>query len=49
MSESGQLMFKGTFCLMTYLGESTVVPKVTFVGEAVADETKLALLDILLL
>ena len=32
----------------TYLRESTIVPDVTLVGEAVADETKLALLGILL-
>ena len=30
------------------LGESTVVPEVALVREAVADESKLALLDILL-
>lgn len=30
-----------------YLWESTVVPEVALVWEAVADETKLALLDIL--
>ena len=33
---------------LTYLGEGTVVPEVTLVGEAVADESKLALLDVLL-
>lgn len=33
---------------MTYLGEGTVVPEVTLVGEAVADEPNLALLDVLL-
>jgi hypothetical protein len=32
----------------SYLRECTVVPKVTLVGEAVADETELALLDVLL-
>ena len=32
----------------SYLGEGTVVPEVTLVGEAVADEAKLALLHILL-
>lgn len=32
----------------TYLGEGTVVPEVTLVGEAVTDVTELALLDILL-
>ena len=32
----------------TYLGEGTVVPEVTLVGEAVTDVTQLALLDILL-
>jgi hypothetical protein len=31
-----------------YLWEGTVVPEVALMGEAVADETKLALLDILL-
>jgi hypothetical protein len=31
-----------------YLREGTVVPEVAFVWEAVADESKLALLDILL-
>lgn len=33
---------------LAYLGEGTVVPEVTLVGEAVTDETELALLDILL-
>lgn len=32
----------------TYLGEGTIVPDVTLVGEAVADEAKLALLGVLL-
>lgn len=32
----------------TYAGEGTVVPEVTLVGEAVADETELALLGVLL-
>lgn len=32
----------------TYLGEGTVVPEVTLVGEAVADEAQLALLGVLL-
>lgn len=32
----------------TYLGESTIVPDVTLVGEAVADEAKLTLLGVLL-
>ena len=32
----------------TYAGEGTVVPEVALVGEAVADETELALLDVLL-
>lgn len=32
----------------TYAGEGTVVPEVTLVGEAVADEAELALLGILL-
>jgi hypothetical protein len=32
----------------SYLREGTIVPQVTLVGEAVADESKLALLDILL-
>jgi hypothetical protein len=32
----------------SYLREGTVVPQVTLVGEAVADESKLALLDVLL-
>lgn len=32
----------------SYLGEGTVVPQVTLVGEAVADISKLALLDVLL-
>lgn len=31
-----------------YLGEGTVVPQVTLVGEAVADVAKLALLNVLL-
>lgn len=33
---------------LTYLRESTVVPDVTLVGEAVTNESKLALLGILL-
>jgi hypothetical protein len=33
---------------IAYLGEGTVVPEVTLVGEAVADKAKLALLDVLL-
>jgi hypothetical protein len=33
---------------MTYLGEGTVVPQVTLVGEAVSDVSELALLDVLL-
>ena len=32
----------------TYAGEGTVVPEVTLVGEAVADEAELALLGVLL-
>lgn len=32
----------------TYLGESTIVPDVTLMGEAVADKSKLALLGVLL-
>lgn len=32
----------------SYLGEAAVVPQVALVGEAVADEAKLALLDVLL-
>lgn len=36
-------------CLVcSYLRESTIVPEITLMWEAVADETKLALLDILL-
>jgi hypothetical protein len=31
-----------------YLRESTIVPEVTLVGEAVANKSKLALLDVLL-
>jgi len=31
-----------------YLGESTIVPNVSVVGEAVADKAELALLDVLL-
>lgn len=38
----------GTVFVPAYLGESTVVPEVALVGEAVADEAELALLDILL-
>ena len=33
---------------MSYLREGTVVPEVTLVREAVADESKLALLNVLL-
>lgn len=32
----------------TYAGEGTVVPEVALVGEAVTDETELALLGVLL-
>ena len=35
-------------CGRAYLGEGTVVPEVTLVGEAVADEPELALLGVLL-
>ena len=35
-------------CGPPYLRESSVVPEVTLVGEAIADEAKLALLDVLL-
>lgn len=31
----------------TYLGEGTVVPEIALVGEAIADISKLALLDVL--
>ena len=34
--------------VFTYAREGTVVPEVALVGEAVADETELALLDVLL-
>ena len=34
--------------MRSYLREGTIVPEITLVREAVADETKLALLDILL-
>jgi len=34
--------------ILPCLRESTVVPEITLVGEAIADESKLALLDILL-
>ena len=34
--------------VFTYAREGTVVPEVALVGEAVADETKLSLLDVLL-
>jgi hypothetical protein len=37
-----------TLFVVTYSGEGTVVPKVTFVGEAVSNEAKLAFLDVLL-
>jgi hypothetical protein len=33
---------------LTYSGEGTVVPEVALVGEAVADESKLSFLDVLL-
>ena len=33
---------------LAYLREGTVVPEVTLVGEAVADEAELSLLDVLL-
>lgn len=35
------------FSMSTYLGESTVVPEVTVMGEAVSDVAELAFLDIL--
>jgi hypothetical protein len=35
--------------MYSYLREGTVVPEVALVGEAIADESQLALLDILLL
>jgi len=38
----------GDVRVLPSLREGTVVPKVTFVREAIADKTKLALLDILL-
>jgi hypothetical protein len=41
-------MFGPTMAVRSYLREGTVVPEITLVREAVADETKLALLDILL-
>lgn len=34
-------------CFKTYSWEGTIVPKVTLVGEAVTDETKLAFLNVL--
>lgn len=34
--------------VLSYLGKGTVVPDVTLVREAVADEAELALLDVLL-
>lgn len=36
------------FPMSSYLGEGTVVPEVSLVGEAVADVAELALLDVLL-
>lgn len=38
----------GTMGRDAYLGEGTIVPKVAFVGEAIADISELALLDVLL-
>jgi hypothetical protein len=43
-----QYEFGRAECGCRYLREASVVPEVTLVGEAVADEAELALLDILL-
>lgn len=44
-NKGGRLVEK---CERAYLGEGTVVPEVALVGEAVADESELALLGVLL-
>jgi hypothetical protein len=41
-------MQRHTACNWTYLRESSVVPDVTMVGEAISNESKLVLFDILL-
>ena len=41
-------MFEGLKSMQTHLWEGTIVPEIALVWEAVANETKLALLDILL-
>jgi hypothetical protein len=43
-----QYEFGRTGCEQRHLGEASVVPQVTLVGETVADEAELAFLDILL-
>lgn len=42
------LILVGFDCVSTHAREGTVVPEVTLVGEAVADETQLAFLGVLL-
>jgi hypothetical protein len=48
----GSTVSKRRFCgfllIQTYTREGTVVPKVAFVGKAVANEAKLAFFDVLL-
>ena len=44
--QSASALYEGL--ALSYLREGTVVPEVALVGEAVADESKLALLNVLL-
>ncbi len=48
MSRTNQHLVRSISKLCAYLGESTIVPQVALVGEAVADEAEFALLDVLL-
>ena len=43
----GSVVIQLFFRFTTYTGERSVVPEITFVGEAVANKTKFALLDVL--
>lgn len=49
LEQSVRKISPSTTCFtLTYLGEGTIVPQVTLVGKAVANVSKLALLDVLL-
>jgi hypothetical protein len=49
MSEMAVSISDTIICEHSYLRESAIVPEIALVGEAVADKSKLALLDILFL